>query len=342
MDREQEEMQFLGLYGIYKEAYKIMNSWRRLLGQISLVLILPLSVIFLVHMEVSEVLLSKIHHNEIVLKDTRAGSPTYNKVSDVLSSEQTTYWLFKLAYFTIFLILSLLSTSAVVYTIACIYTGREVDFKKVMSVVPKVWKRLMATFLCSYLFFFVYNILAVTIYLFISIFVEILFIYIFGSGSTKANILIFWVSIILYLVGLVYMTIVWHLASVVTVLEDTFGFGAMIKSKALIRGNMVVAVLVFLTLNFSFAIIKILFENLVVHGVSLGIVSRVGFGVLCLLLLFSLFLFGFVVQTVLYFVCKSYHHENIDKSALSDHLEVYLGEYVPLKAKDVQLEQYHV
>ncbi|XP_030933601.1 uncharacterized protein LOC115959379 [Quercus lobata] len=332
MDREQEEMQFLGLFDIYKEAYKIMHSWGKLLGQISLVLILPLSVIFLVHMQVSEVLFSKIVHNEIVLDYTRAGSPTYNKVSDVLSSEWTIFWLFNAAYFTILLILSLLSTSAVVYTIACIYTGREVDFKKVMSVVPKVWKRLMATFLCSYLFFFVYQILAFVI----------LVICILGFGSTKAFIpisIVFW---ILYFVGFVYMTIVWQLASVVTVLEDTYGFGAMIKSKALIRGKMVVAVLVFLKLIFSFAIIKILFENLVVHGVSLGIVSRVGFGVLCSLLLFNFFLFGLVVQTVLYFVCKSYHHENIDKSALSDHLEVYLGEYVPLKAKDVQLEQYHV
>ncbi|XP_030936372.1 uncharacterized protein LOC115961541 [Quercus lobata] len=338
MDREQEEMQFLGLFGIYKEAYKIMYSWRRLLGQISLVLILPLSVIFLVHMEVSEVLSSRIHHNTIVLEDTRAGSPTYNKVSDVLSSELATLWLFRVAYFIIFLILSLLSTSAVVYTIACIYTGREVDFKKVMSVVPKVWKRLMATFLCSNLFFFVYNFLAFFIFAIVIIFV----IYILGFGSTKAFIAISIVFWILYLVGFVYMNIVWQLASVVTVLEDTFGFGAMNKSKALIRGKMGVATLVFLKLIISLATIQGLFWKLVVHGVSLGIVSRVGYGVLCLLLLFILFLFGLVVQTVLYFVCKSYHHENIDKSALSDHLEVYLGEYVPLKAKDVQLEQYHV
>ncbi|KAL4596020.1 hypothetical protein ACB092_12G133900 [Castanea dentata] len=332
MDREQEEMQFLGLFGIYKEACKIMNSWSKLLGQISLVLILPLSVIFLVHMEVSEVLLSKIVHNEIVLDDTRAGSPRYNRVSNVLSSEWTTFLLFKAAYFTILLILSLLSTSAVVYTIACIYTGREVDFKKVMSVVPKVWRRLMATFLCSYLVFFVYNVLSFVI----------LFIFILEFWSTKAFVPIAYALFILWFVGFVYLTIVWQLASVVTVLEDTYGYGAMIKSKALIQGKMGVAALVFLKLNISFSIIQYLFEILVVHGVSLGIASRVGYGVLCLLLLFNLFLFGLVVQTVLYFVCKSYHHENIDKSALSDHLEVYLGEYVPLKAKDVQLEQYHV
>ncbi|WVZ14091.1 hypothetical protein V8G54_011657 [Vigna mungo] len=55
-----------------------------------------------------------------------------------------------------------------------------------------------------------------------------------------------------------------------------------------------------------------------------------------------LYLFQLVIQTVLYFVCKSYHHQNIDKSSLSDHLEVYHGEYEPLKAKDVQMEEIHV
>ncbi|KAF9682697.1 hypothetical protein SADUNF_Sadunf05G0135600 [Salix dunnii] len=44
------------------------------------------------------------------------------------------------AHLTLFLIFSLLSTAAVVYTIACIYTDREVSFNKVMSGVPRVWK----------------------------------------------------------------------------------------------------------------------------------------------------------------------------------------------------------
>jgi hypothetical protein len=56
-----------------------------------------------------------------------------------------------------------------------------------------------------------------------------------------------------------------------------------------------------------------------------------------------LFLFELVIQTVMiYFVCKSNHHEKIEKLALSDHLDVYHGEYVPLNSKDVQLEQHYV
>ncbi|KAA8538335.1 hypothetical protein F0562_027842 [Nyssa sinensis] len=245
-------------------------------------------------MEVSQLIASKILRNEFQLDETRAGTQKYNKISDRLSTEWTYYCLFKFAYFTFLLIFSLLSTSAVVYTIACIYTGREVTFKKVMSVVPKVWKRLMVTFVCAFIALFAYNVAAVLI----------IVSWLLTIGDTQGGV---WVAFILYAVGFVYLTIVWQLASVVSVLEDAGGVKAMTKSKELIKGKMI------------------------------------GVGILCLLLLFKLFLFGLVIQTVLYFVCKSYHHENIDKSTLSDHLEVYLlGEYVPLKAKDVQLEQFDV
>ncbi|KAI3460526.1 hypothetical protein Pfo_017189 [Paulownia fortunei] len=333
MDREQEEMQFLGLFGIYTEAYKLIFRWRKIFSQITLLLILPLSFIFLAHEEVSEILYWRIRFTEFRLHRTKAGTPKYHKLSDLVSSEWAAYILFKAVYFAFLLVFSLLSTSAVVYTVACVYTSSEVTFKKVMSVVPKVWKRLMATFLCAFFAFCAYNIVfALTLYL-------------WGAtiADSTAGTVVFLIMIILYAIGFVYMTIIWQLASVVSVLEESYGFKAMIKSKGLIKGKMVVATAIFVKLNLSLAIINLVFRVYVVYGwLRMGALQVIGFGALCLLLLFKLILFGLVVQTVIYFVCKSYHHENIDKSALSDHLEVYLGEYVPLKAKDVQLEEYRV
>ncbi|KAF8377096.1 hypothetical protein HHK36_030469 [Tetracentron sinense] len=329
MDREPEELQFLGSFGIYKEACKIIFSWRKIFTQITIALIIPLTFIFLAHIEISGILLSKIHHNEITLDQTQIDSPKYNKITDHISSEWATIWLFKITYFIFFLVLSLLSTSAIVYTIACIYTAKEVTFRKVMSVVPKVWKRLMVTFLVSFLIIFVYNIVAV-----LTLILVVLLI-----GNTKFGEIILVLLIIIYLIGLLYVSIVWHLASIVSVLEDVYGVQAMIKSKNLIKGKMGVAIFIFLKLNIAFTIIQVTFERLVVHGESLGMGNRVGYGILFFLLLLILILFGLVVQTVIYFVCKSYHHENIDKSSLADHLEVYQGEYVPLKEKDLQLEQ---
>uniref|UniRef100_A0A2C9U2G8 Uncharacterized protein n=1 Tax=Manihot esculenta TaxID=3983 RepID=A0A2C9U2G8_MANES len=332
MDREQEELQFLGILDIYKESYKIIFTWRKIFTQITLALILPLSFIFLSHIQISDLIFSNIIDDEIQLDHARAGSPRYKKLNDLLSSEWTYFWLFKIAYFTFFLIFSLLSTAAVVYTIASIYTGREVTFANVISVVPMVWKRLMVTFLCIFAALLAYNVFAFLLFVAWAILIS----------DTSIGFVAFFGLLILYLVGVTYMSIIWQLASVVSVLEEACGVKAMAKSRALVKGKMRVTTVIFLKLNLSLFVIQVAFEKLVVHGRHLGMVNRVSYGIICFLLLFKLFLFLLVIQTVIYFVCKSYHHENIDKSALSDHLEVYLGEYVPLKSKDVQLQQFEV
>ncbi|XP_043705565.1 uncharacterized protein LOC122655410 [Telopea speciosissima] len=333
MDREPEELQFLGLFGIYKESFKIIISWRKIFNKITLALVLPLTFIFLAHMQVSGLIFSKILHNEEALDFTRTDTATYHRLSDRISSEWVAFWLFKAAYLVFLLIFSLLSTSAVVYSIASIYTAKELTFKKVMAVVPKVWKRLMVTFLWSFLIVFIYNVVAVVFF--------VLALIVVNPGTT-AGITLGIGLLALYFSGVVYISIVWHLASVISVLEDFKGIKAMTKSRALIKGKMRIACAIFVKLSIMFALIQIAFEKMVVHGGKLEMGSRVLFGIVCFLLLMQLFLFGLVVQSVFYFVCKSYHHESIDKSLLADHLEVYGGEYVPLRGKDIQLEQYDV
>ncbi|KAL5075625.1 hypothetical protein RYX36_014609 [Vicia faba] len=332
MDREQEEMQFLGLFGIYKESNKIIVSCSKIFSQIALILMLPLSFIFLIHIDVSNILFKKIMINTQEVVHTPQGTPQYQKLSDIISSEWTTFLLFKLAYFTCLLIFSLLSTSAVVYTIASFYTARDVSFKTVMNVVPKVWKRLMVTFLCTFIAFFVYNIMAILVFI----------IWAVSIGYNSGGVVILVIIGILYFVGALYLTVVWQLASVVTILEDSYGVEAMMKSNELIKGKVGLSIVLFLMLSVSIFGIQFLFTKVVVGGWWVSLVVRTMSGILCVVLLPNMFLFGLVIQTVLYFVCKSYHHQSIDKSVLSEHLEVYHGEYEPLKDKDVQLENYHV
>ncbi|XP_040997117.1 uncharacterized protein LOC121243126 [Juglans microcarpa x Juglans regia] len=332
MDIKQEEMQFLGFFGVCREAFKIINSQRKIFSQITFALVLPLSFIFLALTEVSKLLSSKITHSKILLVETKAGTPRYQRLSDVLMSEEITLGLFKVAYqYIFFLIFSLLCTSGVVYTIASIYTGREVTFKKVMSVVPKVWKRLMLTFLCNFVADIAYHIVAALI-----IVVCASFLILIHNNNFLA---LLYVLLIFYLVGWVYMNIVWQLANVVTVLEDSSGFHALRKSRALLKGKMWVATFMLFLLCLGRFAIQTSFQMLVVRGGSLGVARRFAFGIICLVLLFMSLLLGLVVRTVIYFVCKSYHHEKIDKSAISGHLAgYYIGEYVPSKSKDAQLD----
>lgn len=327
MDREQEGLQFLGFFGIFTESFNIVFSWRKIFSKITLTLILPLSLVFLAHIQVTELLFFKILKNEDSLNSIPKNSPKYTKLSDIITSEWISFWLFKAAYFTFFLVLALLSTAAVVYTVACVYTGKEITFRKVISVVPKVWRRLMVTFVWNFVIVLVYNVVFGVLIL--------LWAAIFGFGGV--GVLFFAGVSVSYVLGFVYISVVWHLASVVSVLEDVYGIQAMLKSKELIKGKMVLSCAVFLTFTVLFLGSQLVFQTLVVLGSSKYNGLRIVLGILCFLLLFKVFLFGLVAQTIIYFVCKSYHHQNIDKSSLSDHLEVYLGDYVPLKAQDVQL-----
>ncbi|KMZ68807.1 hypothetical protein ZOSMA_22G01020 [Zostera marina] len=332
MDREPEEMQNLGFVEAYNEAYKLIVSCRELFSKIAASLILPLSFLFLAQIQISYLIFAKIDTNVDALEKTVDGSSAQQRIMARLLSEWSTYLLFKGVYLIGVLIFSLLSTSAVVYTVACIYTAKDVSFRKILTVVPKVWKRLMVTFLWSFLVLFIYNF----------IFLFILLIIVFGPGGSPIGIFLGIIIILLYFPGLIYISIVWHLASVVSVLEDTYGIAAMQKSKNLIRGKDWVVALIYLFAQMTFIGVEFLFRNVVVHSTNSWFVVRLVYAAVILAALTLVLLVVLVVQTVVYFICKSYHHESIDKSSLSDHLEVYMGEYVPLREKDVQLQQFDI
>ncbi|XP_047328597.1 uncharacterized protein LOC124932036 [Impatiens glandulifera] len=328
-DLDQEDAQHLGFFGIIKESIHIVVSFRHIFTQITLAFVLPLSIVFLAHILISELLCGQIFDNEDQLLTTNIGSAKYTKISDILDSEYSTFFIFTILYYIFLLILSLLSTSAIVYTIASIYTAKDVTFTKVINVVPQVWKRLMVTFIWSFIIICAYNFVALILLCLIAI---------MDLDVGGLDLLAF---LIIYLIGIVYISIVWHLASVVSVLEDLHGIQAMNKSSSLIKGNRLIASAIFVTLNSSFVIIQ---GSMVIAGAkdASGVPgNRVGYEIFFLFLLVVLILFGLVIQTVIYFVCKSCHHENIDKSALADHLEEYRGDYMPLKSMDVQLESVH-
>ncbi|XP_074374290.1 uncharacterized protein LOC141714685 [Apium graveolens] len=312
MERAQEDMKYLGVFGIYREGHNIMAPRRKVFNQITLAFILPLCFIFLAQMEISKNLFSRIRYHRY-----RDNTNT--------STDWVVYILFKLAYFTFLCILSLLSTSAVVYSIACIYANREISFKKVMGVVPQVWKRLMVTFIVIFVLNFIYTVIAVATMI-LSLTVD-----------NKSSTFLFFVLLIIYITGFVYLTIVWQLASVVTVLEESYGIKAMNKSRNLIKGKFWVVLAIFFKLNVVFGSIQFVFYVFVVYGFVWEMWKRVAVGLSCLALLVPVVLYALVLQTIIYFVCKSHHNETIDKPALSKRL----GEYERLLSEpyEVQLEK---
>ncbi|XP_057451333.1 uncharacterized protein LOC130743209 [Lotus japonicus] len=323
MERDQENMQFLGLVGVYKESYMIMISWKKIFSLITLILILPLSVIFL-FMEVSPHFCGDISYYS---KPHFVPRIHPRHTDETISSQLLSFILFKLEYFVVFVLMgcfSLHPTSAVVYTVTSVYTDGSdgVTFNKVMNIVPKVWKRLVITFVCTILAFFVYNVVVRLV---------IIFIWPIIIREKNYGTVIYVVIWVLDSLGLLYLTTIWQLANVVSMLEDSCGFKAMMKSNELIKGKKFLSIIINYMSNYSFFSIQLLFSEVVLNGwkmqVDVGFVWRIPLGVLCVLVFCFMFLLMLVIQTVLYFVCKSYHHETIGKSALSEQLEVYQGEH---------------
>ncbi|KAI3904022.1 hypothetical protein MKW92_047983 [Papaver armeniacum] len=133
--------------------------------------------------------------------------------------------------------------------------------------------------------------------------------------------------------------VVCNIATVVTVLEkDDYGRKALAKSIMLIKGKIWTSCAVFGLLGIAFTGIIFTYCYLFVYGNKISMVGRVFVGIGCHLLLAVWIHILHVVHTVVYFVCKSVHNEDI--STVSTHLEVpvvHLG-----KEKGVQLEQVQV
>uniref|UniRef100_A0A804PRT9 Uncharacterized protein n=3 Tax=Zea mays TaxID=4577 RepID=A0A804PRT9_MAIZE len=335
MECEPEELQFLGVVGIYRFSAEILRGPHRpLFARIAAAFALPLSALFLLHVAISHALFTHIDSDDTALDASSPGTDTQRRLLSRLASDWLALLLFKSAYLLALLLLSLLSVAASVFSVASVYSAKRdaLTFPRVLSVVPRVWRRLAATFLAAFALLFAYH--AVAVLVFVGLLVAA------DNGSGLAGLLAFLVAVA-YLLGLVYLGVVWHLASVVSVLEDHKGFAAMRKSKDLIRGKLVTAGAIFFTLNVVFAAVELGFRAWVVRG-SGAASSRLLLGLIMLAALCCVVMLALVTQTVVYLVCKSYHHESLDKANISDHLEVYLGDYVPLKASDVQMEQFQV
>lgn len=316
MDLDHEELKFLTLKDILRESISIPKLSSKTFYLITLTLIFPLSFAILIH---------SIFTNPII---NQIRNPYYDQ------NEVGREWLkllgFQFCYLLFLFAFSLVSTAAVVFTVASLYTAKPVSFSSTMSAIPRVFKRLLITFIWVCALMFAYNFVFITALLLLIIAVD------------TQNVILLFVSLftvcILFLVVHVYITALWHLASVVSVLEPIYGWAAMKKSYELLKGRTGMAFSFVFWYLMVCSIINSVFGGIVVHGGSAyGVFQRIVFGGFLVGVLVIVNLVGLLVQSVFYYVCKSFHHQGIDKMALNDHLGGYLGEYVPLKSS-IQME----
>ncbi|MED6223820.1 hypothetical protein PIB30_077859 [Stylosanthes scabra] len=229
-EQEQNINKLVQFFRVYQQSFKIIQSHIKIFIQITFILILPLlSLIFLIYKQQFNPLFNQILHDSHEVTNFNHGTPQYQHLIQTISSKWDTFLFFNFLCFTLILISSVLSTTAVVSTVVA--ARKEtiiISFTEVItSIVPKTWKKLMVTFLCAILDFLAYNLLAMLVTWALAKPVRNHF------GVPGSIVMVF-----LYLSGLVYLNMVWKIASVVTLLEEkTCGFEAMMKSKEVVKGR---------------------------------------------------------------------------------------------------------
>ncbi|KAI3902480.1 hypothetical protein MKW92_033945 [Papaver armeniacum] len=98
-----------------------------------------------------------------------------------------------------------------------------------------------------------------------------------------------------------------------------YGRKALMKSMKLIWGKTVVSYVIFLVLGIAFAGFGSTFVLLMVYKKMRNVAGKVLIGIACYFSTIILIHFTLVIQAVSYFVCKSYHNEDI--ANIAQHLE---------------------
>lgn len=319
MDLAAEELQRLSVSDILKESISIPKHSPKTFYLITLTLIFPLSFAILAHSLFTHPIIAQLQ------SDTAAAA---------VASDWARLLIFQFFYLIFLFAFSLLSTAAVVFTVASLYTSKPVSFSSTIAAVPSVFRRLFVTFLWIAMLMMAYN----------SVFLGFLVLLLYAVDTQNVVLFVFSILVVfaLFLGVHVYISALWHLASVVSVLEPVYGFAAMKKSYELLKGRTHIGFTIVFGYLAVCGVINGLFGSIVVHGGDdYGVLRRIMVGGFLVGVLVIVNLIGLLVQSVFYYVCKSYHHQGIDKSVLFDHLGGYLGEYVPLKSS-IQMENLDV
>ncbi|GLJ55755.1 hypothetical protein SUGI_1197350 [Cryptomeria japonica] len=310
MDRNAKSIGLLGTFGIVGEAFKIIHFKAKLLGNITLVFILPLVLVNLVFG-----IIVQTHVAEIIFSKTTGELK-------LLILQLTELLVLNAVYLLLSYALLMPSMAAVVYTVATVDTGNnKPSFAGVMKLVPAVWKRMMITSL----WYFIISFMISMAFGFAVCFLAVGFL-LFG----KSYVIVFYAALIVWFVVLflvsVYLGIVWKVATVVSVMEeDYYGLEGMKKSRRLLEGKRATAWVV----TISYMVINGLVGHAALKGYMHleGLWAKIAFGTGCVVMEGLVALMWMLTQSVLYFVCKAYHGESIDGN---------LGEYQATDNKDTE------
>ncbi|KAL3581863.1 hypothetical protein D5086_016195 [Populus alba] len=298
---------------ILRETARILrcNSWSFM--TIAALLICPVSAILLSNVLVDQSIVKRLS-TRLLLVAKSSGLPLRPLIKQ-LCHRFAEMAVSSATCFPLFITLSLLSRAAVVYSVDCTYSRKDVDGSKFLAMISKIWRRIVSTYLWSCM---------------VIVGCLTLFFVLLVAVCSTFLVLGFWPELNLYaamIVGLVFSVIfanaiiVCNIAVVISVLVDVSGPQALLRSSVLIRGQTQVGLLIFLGSTIGMAFIEGLFEHRV-KTLSYGDgSSRIWEGPLLVIMYSFVVLIDLMMSAVFYYSCRSHGMEASDGECLQDLYE---------------------
>lgn len=235
----------------------------------------------------------------------------YEKSLPLLNHYVRTCFIYNFIYLVFFLIFYLLSTTAMIFTIASHYVSKPISCVFILFAIPGLSKRILITFLYA---------LPLMIGAYVANFA---FFYLVDIIPKLNNVtaIMFATIYIIFVTGVdVYIIAFWNLANVISALEpNVHGLSAMKRSKQLLQGKTLVSI--FLVLVYLLATSVILFIAGLIMVTNIHIIVRILLFAFCVIIMAGVNFVALIGQSILYYACKSYHNQVIAKEVLYAHLD---------------------
>lgn len=288
---------------VMREAARLLRRHSDLLTTLTAVLICPISIIVLTHVLVTHKIIDwlAIRLEAFVLEGSVAvefHTPymkfIYQKLSEFLVTSAVNI--------PLAVTVNCLAKAGVVYTVASTYAGLKVSLGDILHrVVPRVWIRLIMTYVAS-CFIFVASgaAIALGMALLNGVFAAL------HVSSVIAFVLVGTLGL-LSCGFFVFVQILLNIATVTCVLEDSFGFRALLRTLLLMQGRMQVAFWSYVVTASCGAFLSLLFEHRVTgtNDYTEYNSSAAWEGPLLVLMHSFVYLFDDIMSTVFYFTCPT-------------------------------------
>ncbi|KAJ9550940.1 hypothetical protein OSB04_014985 [Centaurea solstitialis] len=281
-----------GFLELLKTPLIILSQNGKLMAFTAILYLIFSSISFTLNVSSTTPFLLRFALKLLALVSPRSGTPDYRKLLVNIGEDFGIFLGIQTAYVVLYFFIQLFTKTAIISIASRYYSGNNLSLKELIVMVSRTWTRAFVTSIYIELLSLGY-----TSFFFLPFLVPSLLLH-DHYPTILITLLVF--LVILFITFKIYLSVVWSLAVVVSVVDDegSYGISALGKARELVKGKRVHGFL----LNLFYRLVLLV---ILMGGIKSSPKIRSVFGVIQVVLICVASMFHIMAYSVLYFQCKS-------------------------------------